>query len=207
MDHINSQRHRTRSTRWSALLVASLMLGTATQGFAQGGTTCATAELVTVGNYTYGAMTTTGGTGSCNNSSYARWYRFVAPSEGSVTVKSCHTGNDTRVGLYSTCGGVCLATSDDDNDYSCHSSGYNSSITRAMTAGETIYIEWHGTYASGQNATNWSLSFVAPSTCANPTVISSFPHSSSGSTCGAGNTYGAQCSGSYGGGARTWCTS
>ncbi|HRD54747.1 MAG TPA: hypothetical protein PKY96_19085, partial [Flavobacteriales bacterium] len=40
----------------------------------------------------------------------------------------------------------------------------------------------------------------AGSNCANPIAISSYPHASSNTTCGKGNTYGIQCGGNYGGG-------
>ncbi|MFZ1691585.1 MAG: hypothetical protein WAT74_00185, partial [Flavobacteriales bacterium] len=36
--------------------------------------------------------------------------------------------------------------------------------------------------------------------CSAPLVISTYPHASSNTTCGKGNTYGLQCGGSYGGG-------
>lgn len=65
----------------------------------------------------------------------------------------------------------------------------------------TVYVRSNcggsgfSTWASG-GAFNNTLGY----TCALPVVVSTFPYNNSTTTCGAGNDYGTQCSGNYGGG-------
>ena len=129
-----------------------------------------------------------------------RAFNFTTVAGRSYTFATCGlTTGDTFLRLYSTgTGGTVLASNDDG----C---GAQSTITYVETVSSTrsVLVAKYSC-AALTVATQMSYVYSAPavaSTCANPTaVINTFPHNSSRTTCGAGNTYGTQCGGNYGGG-------
>ncbi len=157
---------------WSSILLPFLFLLLVAPAFGQGGgNTCATASVIGTGAFTYSAMVAGTPNNNCTTGARARWYQFTAPSDGTVTVKSCQSNRDTYLSIHGTCAGACLASNDDDYDYGCHPSGYNSTVVWPMTSGQTILIQWHNTYAN--TACSFSVSFIPaapPAPCAAPTT-------------------------------------
>ena len=142
----------------------------------------------------------------------------VAPAAGATTtLTTC-----AYAGEYSTITSVAAAT----QYISSGTGGAGNYITIRLTNGTGTLIAqgpspltWTstvaGTYAQlvhtnascGTDGTCHTLTVQRPAggggsgnTCATPIVISTFPHTSSNTTCGKVNDYGTQCGGSYGGG-------
>lgn len=79
----------------------------------------------------------------------------------------------------------------------------NSASTNLLAQGQSYDLFVRTNCNSGQSTYSgpYTFSTVAPGyTCGFPMVINTFPYTGSSTTCGAGNDYGVQCGGYYGGG-------
>ncbi|MEZ4799200.1 MAG: hypothetical protein R2809_05335 [Flavobacteriales bacterium] len=126
-----------------------------------GGTTCATAAQIFCGANFSGSTSGTGGDGvsACGTEGSAgqRWFYFVAPGNGSVTLSLCSgTSYDSRIHVYTGSCGAFSCTG--QNDDSC---GLQSQLTWTVTSGVTYYIRIGG--FSGASGT-----FGAVFTCSIP---------------------------------------
>ncbi|MBK9176708.1 MAG: thrombospondin type 3 repeat-containing protein [Flavobacteriales bacterium] len=176
-DRLNKQR---RLGAWPCTAIAILLLLQSAPVFCQGGLTCATAELIIEGSYTYALMSdaSTADNDCGDFATKARWYRFVAPEDGEVTVKSCSLV-DTYLALHSVCG-TCIAFNGNDGDTDCHPSGWNSTLTHLMTSGEEVWIQWKNSFSDA--ASDFTVSFdpMAPDndSCLDAIVVSGLPYTS-----------------------------
>ena len=102
------------------------------------------------------------GCNNCSSSSHADWYKFTPTTSGSVVVKSCDYGVDTRVWAYTgTCGSLSALTNGDDE---CTLSGAGSNnwateITFDVNPGVTYYWEWDNRWSS--SAVTFDFEFVS----------------------------------------------
>jgi hypothetical protein len=105
-------------------------------GYAEGGTTCASAICITQGLY------------SSNQAFPQQWFAYKPSVNGTIVIQSCNlTTMDTYVYLYDSCSHY-LAYND---DY-C---GVQSYLSYNVTADKQYYIVWTSTYTSG--ISQWSL--------------------------------------------------
>lgn len=123
-----------------------------------GGTNCASAQEIFCGSVYASSTSGTGGDGVNNcgteGTGGQRWYYFVSPGAGSVTLSLCSgTSYDSRVHIYTgSCGAFnCFAQNDD----AC---GLQSQVSWNVTNGTTYYIR-----IGGYNAN--SGAFSANLTC------------------------------------------
>lgn len=139
------------------LLVGSLTLS------AQGGVVCSDAQEIHAGTQFTAGLT--GGFGAQRPEAiHARWFRFVAPQDGLLSLESCHQQVDTRVFLYrGDCSGLQLVATNDDacdmdqssatqNDYAAAISGL------FLEKGDTLLIQWDDHWSS--NPFTWTLTFL-----------------------------------------------
>jgi hypothetical protein len=141
--------------------------------------------------------------GNCVVSNYTNigadlWYRFTAPCSGNLTVSTCGSTFDTKIGVYPGCptaSGQLLACSDDDGG--C---GLGSQATLAVTQGSSYLIRVGG-YNALQGAGTLTLSGlncgpVPPSNdnCANASWVAASTQVN-GSTALATNDGTANCGG------------
>jgi len=137
-------------------------------------------------------------------SSGSRWYWSTTLTAGNqYTFSNCAanggTAADTYLRIYDAAS-TQLLTADDN----C---GANAELVYTAPTTGTYYIVLTN-YFCAVLSTSQILAYreVVPpppppgGNCSNPIVIDTFPYSAGHTTCGAGNTYGIQCSGNYGGG-------
>ncbi len=137
-----------------------------TETLAQGGETCATAEVVTPGSYTAGELLDLepGYQDICGDGVpgfWARWYSFTPDTDGFLSVASCLGGADTRLSIGSgVCGAlVCEANADDECPLSEFGLSFASEISNLpVTGGTTYYIQWDDRWSI--SGFDWTLSFV-----------------------------------------------
>ena len=150
--------------------------------------------IATAAGQTYTGTTATAtndGQTSCgsSNTSKDRWYKFVAPSSGTMTVDTCGSAFDTVLSLHSACGGTSansLNCNDDATAGACASSP-QSYITRSVIGGTTYYIRVAGYNAASGNfnlRVNFSSPRLAFDSCSNalPITDGSFEFSNSGAS-------------------------
>ena len=180
----NSSNTPRRTLWWmsAALAAASLLLAVPSFGQA-GGTTCATAPLITL-PFTLASGTTCGGvddytsanTGSCSSNNYKAGedilWRFVAPSTGNVTITFTDNSGGAWMAahLFLNCpspSGTCIGTT------GCSGCGAHSG-TYPVTSGNTYYVmmdNWPspscGTFAN----LSITIAGAPPSPCAAPTPL------------------------------------
>ncbi|PLX10804.1 MAG: hypothetical protein C0594_04365, partial [Marinilabiliales bacterium] len=91
------------------------------------------------------------GMNMADNSAGGKWFYFIAPVGGNVTVSSCgYTEEDTYLYFYET---ECGIEIDSYDDY-C---GYQSELSYPLNAGDTLIIMWGDDYTSGMY--DWILEF------------------------------------------------
>lgn len=146
----------------SKLFISIAFLLVSLSSFSQaGGLACAAAEQIFCGSAYSSATTGTGPDGYLNcgteGTGGQRWYYFVSPGNGTVTLSLCTgTSYDSRIHVYTgTCGALACAGQNDD---SC---GLQSQLSWAVTTGTTYYIRVGGFFA-GAGA------FTATMTCSIP---------------------------------------
>ena len=114
------------------------------------------------------------------------------------------TDYDTKLYVYENVCGSSPIGCNDDNCSNLNTDFISEIFGLSVTAGNTYYIVVDGYDASSNGNYQLDITAAAPpslgATCANPIVVSTFPFSTSNSTCGSINDYGTQCSTSYGGG-------
>ncbi|MBX2814400.1 MAG: hypothetical protein KTR24_00315 [Saprospiraceae bacterium] len=81
---------------------------------------------------------------------HANWYRYVAPSDGILNVRSCFGGSDTRLHVHSGgCGSLSLISSSDDDCATGAGVEYASAVEGlAVTTGQELYLEWDDIWSS-----------------------------------------------------------
>lgn len=107
--------------------------------------TCIAADTITqTGTYT--ADPIEGGDGATqNNATHSEWYVFIPQVDGTITIRSCGYGVDTRLHIHEgACGSFVSTTSFDDQcEMSNGSSAYASeAIDYNVVGGTPYYIEW-----------------------------------------------------------------
>jgi trimeric autotransporter adhesin len=136
---------------------------------AQGGASCAAAQVAIVGTNNTSGLGVSPGTGVDNS---FKWFSYTATGCGSVTIASCNGGSDTRLAVTT---GTCAApVAVGNNDDSCADgipgpvTAYASTLTFNVANGTTYYISW----GNGWDATNfaWTLAFT-PSTLNNIGIL------------------------------------
>jgi hypothetical protein len=111
---------------------------------------CETAEVIHSSG-TFAITEEMKGNGASDPSaSNAKWYTFMAPASGTITIESCNQGVDTRMNLYhGTCGQLDLMNSSDDDCLS--GDGYYlaaSLVNIAIDSNTQIFIEWTDQWSS-----------------------------------------------------------
>ncbi len=136
-----------------------------TETLAQGGETCATAEVITPGSFTAGDLVGAGYENFCGDGTpgeNARWYSYTPASDGFMTISSCGGGADTRLSVGTgACGAVvCFANTDDDCEVSPGGFDFAAELANlAVTAGTTYLIEWDDRWDF--IGFDWTLEFFA----------------------------------------------
>jgi len=130
--------------------------------FAQGGKTCATAQLIDPGTQRTDGLVS--GNGAFRpDARHARWFVFVPPSDGLVSISSCGGSVDTRLQIYR---GNCATTSwwltrDDDCDIDATTATRNAYAAAVeglfVESGDTLLIEWDDHWDN--NGFDWELLF------------------------------------------------
>lgn len=138
------------------------VFGASQAAYAQGGITYATAQLVQPGMQQTAGLTN--GRGAYRaDAIHARWFRFIAPQSGLLTIGSCGQAVDTRLHLYRGSYGnlIPFAQSDDacDTDQNpATPNAYAAQVDgRFVLANDTIFIEWDDHWDN--NGFTWTLSF------------------------------------------------
>jgi len=122
-----------------------------------GGQDCATALSITPGPQMAVIVADSGGASACSGDESAAWFKFVAPSNGSIDVNSCASDVDTALYIHSSaCGEENCATGGDDDE--CPDSNGESIDSFPVVRGHTYYIEW--TDNEGAAVFPWSLVFT-----------------------------------------------
>jgi hypothetical protein len=123
------------------------------------------------------------------------------PANNQLTIEQVANSYDSKVAVFY--GGACPG----NTQIACWDDPDAQAVTWTNTTGSTQRVYWvqDGFSAgSGPFTISWSVQLPPPppagASCANPIVVSSFPYSTSNTTCGKLNDYGNQCGGSYGGG-------
>jgi hypothetical protein len=110
---------------------------------------CATATPIGDGVFTdLGPIAAEGASNTCFNfSTNASWYEYTAPASGECTVSSSIDLDepDTRVSVHSACDTLDCLASDDDSG-----TGFTSTVTFDVVAGENYFIEWDDRWSSGE---------------------------------------------------------
>jgi hypothetical protein len=129
---------------------------------AQGGNTCATAQYIEPGTHRSEGLVS--GNGAFRpDARHARWFAFVPPADGLLSVSSCGGGADTRLQIYrNNCGAATWWVSSDD---ACDIDGTNATRNTYAAAvaglfvetGDTILIEWDDHWDN--NGFDWELTF------------------------------------------------
>jgi len=107
--------------------------------------TCATALEITPGNCYYAPGPASGdGATQSFNTTHANWFRFDAPTSGTIQVYSCGQLVDTRLWIYSgSCASLtAVVNSDDDCDWGDGNRDFASVAEFAVSASGTYFIEW-----------------------------------------------------------------
>ena len=146
---------------WLSILPV-LLFGGSLRAIAQGGISCAQAQDVGPGTHQTEGLTNGRGA-SRTDAVHARWFRFVAPQSGLLSVGSCGQTADTRLHLYrGSCGQLTsFAGSDDACDTDANPATPNAYAAKVeglfVTANDTIYIEWDDHWDN--NGFTWELAF------------------------------------------------
>lgn len=167
-----------------SFLAVSMFL-TANQFIQAQGETCATALTITEGTYTSDGPTTGGGASTYSGDTHSDWYKFVAPSNGTLIISSCGSGIDTRLFAFTgTCASLTNVISTDDD---C---GSNEEAVFEMTQNQELYIEWSDRYDNGP--VTFSIQFAevidGGTTCSNAIVVSEGIYSATGPSSGGGSS-------------------
>ena len=129
---------------------------------AQGGSTCSTAQLIAPGTHrTEGLVSGNGAFRS--DARHARWFAYVPPANGLLSITSCGGAADTRLQIYrNNCSGETWWVSSDD---ACDIDGTAATRNTYAAAveglyvegGDTLLIEWDDHWDN--NGFDWELLF------------------------------------------------
>lgn len=104
------------------------------------------------GTYTASGPGCGNGCFTCDGAKHATWYKFLAPSNGKISISSCNKGVDTRIWVYS---GVCgNFTRVGQNDDACVMEGSGSLAYASLVENITVtgnqwyYWEWDNKWSS-----------------------------------------------------------
>ena len=129
---------------------------------AQGGTTCATAQRIGPGTqHTDGLVSENGAFRP--DARHARWFAFVPPADGLMSVSSCGGAADTRLQVYrDNCAASAWWVSSDDacdiDGTTATRNAYAAAVEGLFVeAGDTILIEWDDHWDN--NGFDWELTF------------------------------------------------
>lgn len=128
---------------------------------------CYTAETITEGTHVVPELTCFGGgydLGGGDGAEKGYWFRYVAPSDGVLSVSSCGGGADTRGWIFR---GDChdlaiLGVNDDMCELTAGGDAYASYREAIVEAGETYYIMWDNAWETTGFEFTLSLSTDAP---------------------------------------------
>ena len=112
------------------------------------------------------------------------WYAYTATQTGSAVFSLCGSDYNTRLAIWSSCGGTELACNDDA--YWCSYSTENSELTMNVTNGTTYYVQVAGYNAEkGDGSLTISVSTLGTNdACANAIVVTA-PSETNYTTVGA----------------------
>jgi hypothetical protein len=104
------------------------------------------------GTYTAPGPSCGNGCFTCDGAKHATWYKYLAPSNGKITISSCNRGVDTRIWVHrGTCANF---TRVGHNDDACTMSGsgsfpYASLVENiTVTGNQWYYLEWDNKWSS-----------------------------------------------------------
>ena len=106
---------------------------------------CAQATNITTAGSTTVPSVSCGSGASQSGATHAAWYKFIPPTTGNITVRSCNQSVNTRLYVHTgSCGSLTLAYSSDDDCSAGGSLGNVASIISniPVVASTPIYIEW-----------------------------------------------------------------
>ncbi len=132
-------------------LVALAFALSALPALSQTGDECSSPIVVGTGTFVADLSLNTGSTGDdssmcASDDTIDRWYLYIAPSAGTLTVSTCNPGTefDTVLSAYSTCGGPDIACNDDSAVVlqACSLNGLNrkSIMTVPVSAGQSVLV-------------------------------------------------------------------
>lgn len=100
------------------------------------------------------------------------WFRYVATSTGDCVFRTCGSAFDTKIALYSACpAGNNTALACNDNSNACGMGSAQSSITHAVTAGNTYFIRIGGNWTPGNTDGTLTILPLSNDSCATPRVV------------------------------------
>ena len=127
------------------------------------GENCADARVISgTGQYHTDGPSNGFGCHNCDAANHADWWKFKAPSDGSINVKSCLGGSDTRLWIYQgDCGNlVQIGKSDDDCFMNVEGDNFASELINiSVIEGADYFIEWDNKWAIDSFV--FSFQFVA----------------------------------------------
>ncbi|MEY4935783.1 MAG: hypothetical protein RIS64_2142 [Bacteroidota bacterium] len=144
-------------------LILCLLLGVKSTMMAQTGNNCANAITVTVGTTQLDSITAA--PASHPDARKAKWYKYTPATDGLMAIQSCLQGSDTRLWIYvGRCDSlVQFGASDDDCEYIASSPDLRAaSLTKAVKAGKTYFLEWDNRWDSTRFAFTLQLSSYTP---------------------------------------------
>ena len=149
---------------------------------------CTYGALAVIGNNTTPPITCGNGATTGGGTRDARWFKWVAPYAGTISISACAQTPvvNTYLRLHSgACGALTFLQQDDDG---CSFFGGSRILNRPVTAGTSYFIEWDNRHSN--NGFTWQLQFTATAStnpCA-PLPLVCGASVSSNSTSGAPNT-------------------
>ncbi len=139
----------TRLSTWLTITGGMFAAWTSSMAAAQGGASCASAPVASVGVNAYDNSfggETLNYTGLCNMGAFgddsnhgAVWFQWTATESGSFTVSTCNTagGVDTRLSVQTGCDASTVVACNDDG---AGCAAFSSRLTFSATAGQQYYI-------------------------------------------------------------------
>lgn len=104
------------------------------------GQVCSTASTATLGTTRVDSLF---GYASNGNSNQANWYKITPIRNGQMTISSCGSDADTRLWVYdSICSSLRVLAGSDDDCFTASNDSLASSVSLAVRANRTYYIEW-----------------------------------------------------------------
>lgn len=143
-------------------LLCFFLFGASQYTYAQGGIDCSSAQLVQAGIHQTDGLNSGRGA-SRTDAIHARWFRFIPPQSGLLSIGSCGQPADTRLQLYR---GHCddltpIAQSDDACDTDANPATPNTYAASVnglfISAHDTLFIEWDDHWDN--NGFSWELAF------------------------------------------------